>query len=61
MFVQVTDITERKRMEDLLFEEKERMRLTLSPLAMPWCAADAQGQGHLPEPRGPAPDRLAGV
>lgn len=32
IFVQLTDITERKRMEDELFQEKERMRLTLQSI-----------------------------
>src|SRR5690606_10498817 len=32
IFVQVTDITERKRMENELFDEKERVRLTLESM-----------------------------
>lgn len=43
IFVQVTDITERKRMEDALFEEKERMRLTLKSIGDAVVCTDAQG------------------
>ncbi|MDF1482664.1 diguanylate cyclase domain-containing protein [Extensimonas sp. H3M7-6] len=43
-FVQMTDITERKRMEDELFEEKERMRLTLQAIADAVVCTDAQGR-----------------
>ena len=44
IFVQVTDITERKRMEDALFDEKERMRLTLRAMGDAVVCTDAQGQ-----------------
>ncbi len=44
IFVQMTDITERKRMEDALFEEKERMRLTLKAIGDAVVCTDAQGQ-----------------
>jgi diguanylate cyclase (GGDEF)-like protein/PAS domain S-box-containing protein len=44
IFVQVTDITERKRMEDALFDEKERMRLTLRAIGDAVVCADAQGR-----------------
>ncbi|WP_342720592.1 diguanylate cyclase [Acidovorax sp. FHTAMBA] len=43
IFVQVTDITERKRMEDALFDEKERMRLTLRAMGDAVVCTDAQG------------------
>lgn len=43
IFVQVTDITERKRMEDALFDEKERMRLTLRAIGDAVICSDAQG------------------
>jgi len=43
IFVQVTDITERKRMEDALFEEKERMHLTLKSIGDAVVCTDAQG------------------
>jgi len=43
IFVQVTDITERKRMEEALFEEKERMRLTLKSIGDAVVCTDAQG------------------
>jgi diguanylate cyclase (GGDEF)-like protein/PAS domain S-box-containing protein len=43
IFVQVTDITERKRMEDALFDEKERMRLTLKSIGDAVVCTDAQG------------------
>lgn len=43
IFVQVTDITERKRMEDELFDEKERVRLTLQSIGDAVVCADAQG------------------
>jgi diguanylate cyclase (GGDEF)-like protein/PAS domain S-box-containing protein len=43
IFVQVTDITERKRMEEALFEEKERMRLTLRSIGDAVVCTDAQG------------------
>ena len=43
IFVQVTDITERKRMEDALFDEKERMRLTLRAMGDAVICTDAQG------------------
>lgn len=43
IFVQVTDITERKRMEDELFSEKERMRLTLQSIGDAVICTDAGG------------------
>jgi diguanylate cyclase (GGDEF)-like protein/PAS domain S-box-containing protein len=43
IFVQVTDITERKRMEEALFDEKERMRLTLKSIGDAVVCTDAQG------------------
>ena len=43
IFVQVTDISERKRMEDALFEEKERMRLTLRSIGDAVVCTDAHG------------------
>ena len=43
VFVQITDITERKRMEQALFEEKERMRLTLQSIGDAVLCTDAQG------------------
>ena len=42
VFVQITDITERKRMEQTLFEEKERMRLTLQSIGDAVLCTDAQ-------------------
>lgn len=42
IFVQTTDITERKRMEDELFDEKERMRLTLQSIGDAVICTDAQ-------------------
>ncbi len=44
IFVQMTDITERKRMEDELFQEKERMRLTLQSIGDAVLCTDAQGR-----------------
>jgi PAS domain-containing protein len=44
LFVQATDISERKRMEDLLFEEKELMRLTLQSIGDAVVCCDADGQ-----------------
>ena len=44
IFVQVTDITERKRMEDELFREKERMRLTLHSIGDAVICTDAEGR-----------------
>jgi diguanylate cyclase len=44
LFVQVTDITERKRMEDELFDEKERVRLTLQSIGDAVVCSDAQGR-----------------
>ena len=44
IFVQVTDITERKRIEDALFDEKERMRLTLKSIGDAVVCTDAQGR-----------------
>lgn len=43
IFVQVTDISERKRMEDELFDEKERARLTLQAIGDAVVCSDAQG------------------
>ncbi|MGD9773134.1 diguanylate cyclase domain-containing protein [Diaphorobacter sp.] len=43
IFVQVTDITDRKRMEDQLFEEKERERLTLQSIGDAVICTDARG------------------
>ncbi len=42
IFVQITDITERNRMEQALFEEKERMRLTLQSIGDAVLCTDAQ-------------------
>ena len=42
-FAQMTDITERKRMEDELFSEKERMRLTLQSIGDAVICTDAGG------------------
>lgn len=42
VFVQITDITERKHMENELFEEKERMRLTLQSIGDAVLCTDAQ-------------------
>lgn len=42
-FVQIDDLTERKRMEDLLFEEKELVRLTLQAIGDAVICTDAQG------------------
>jgi len=44
MFAQMTDITERKRMEEELFSEKERMRLTLQSIGDAVLCTDAQGR-----------------
>ena len=43
IFVQETDISERKRMEDELFDEKERVRLTLQSIGDAVICADARG------------------
>lgn len=43
IFVQVTDISERKRMEEELFEEKERARLTLQAIGDAVICADVGG------------------
>ena len=43
-FVQATDITERKRMEEELFDEKERARLTLQAIGDAVICTDAQGR-----------------
>lgn len=43
LFVQLTDITERRRVESELFEEKERMHLTLQSIADAVVCTDAQG------------------
>ncbi|MBW7832549.1 MAG: diguanylate cyclase [Simplicispira suum] len=42
-FVQITDITARKRMEQELFQEKELMRLTLQSIGDAVVCTDAQG------------------
>jgi diguanylate cyclase (GGDEF)-like protein/PAS domain S-box-containing protein len=42
-FVQATDISERKRMEEELFDEKERARLTLQSIGDAVVCTDAQG------------------
>ena len=44
MFAQMTDITERKLMEEELFSEKERMRLTLQSIGDAVLCTDAQGR-----------------
>ena len=43
IFVQMTDISERKRMENELFQEKELMRLTLHSIGDAVICTDAQG------------------
>lgn len=43
VFVQVTDITDRKRMEDELFEEKELVRLTLQSIGDAVVCVDERG------------------
>ncbi len=43
IFAQATDISERKRMEDELFDEKERVRLTLQSIGDAVVCSDAQG------------------
>ncbi|MBT9513911.1 MAG: diguanylate cyclase [Acidovorax sp.] len=43
IFVQTTDISERKRMEDELFDEKERVRLTLQSIGDAVVCSDARG------------------
>ena len=43
IFVQITDISERKRMADELFEEKERARLTLQAIGDAVVCTDANG------------------
>ncbi|WP_369818246.1 diguanylate cyclase domain-containing protein [Acidovorax sp. Root219] len=43
VFLQTTDITDRKRMEEQLFEEKERIRLTLQSIGDAVICTDAQG------------------
>ncbi|MDA8447312.1 diguanylate cyclase domain-containing protein [Paracidovorax valerianellae] len=44
IFVQIDDLTDRKRMEDLLFEEKELIRLTLQSIGDAVICTDAEGQ-----------------
>ena len=44
VFVQATEITDRKRMENALFEEKERMRLTLASIGEAVLCTDAQAR-----------------
>lgn len=61
LFVEVTDITERKRMENELFDEK---RARAPDAASHWRRSGLLGrEGHsdLPQPRGRAPDGLAGL
>jgi diguanylate cyclase (GGDEF)-like protein/PAS domain S-box-containing protein len=43
VFSQTTDISDRKRMEEQLFEEKERIRLTLQSIGDAVICTDAQG------------------
>lgn len=43
IFVQIDDLTDRKRMEDLLFEEKELIRLTLQSIGDAVICTDAEG------------------
>ena len=43
IFMQTTDISERKRMEDELFDEKERVRLTLQSIGDAVVCSDAKG------------------
>lgn len=43
IFVRVTDIAEHKRMEDALFEEKERMHLTLKAIGNAVMCIDLDG------------------
>ena len=51
IFVQMTDITERKRMEDELFQEKELMRLTLQSIGDAVVSAPMPRPRHLPQPQ----------
>ncbi len=44
VFMQLTDITDRKMMEDELFEDKERMRLTLQSIGDAVICTDARGR-----------------
>ncbi|GKT21533.1 diguanylate cyclase [Acidovorax sp. SUPP3334] len=44
IFVQIDDLTDRKRMEDLLFEEKELIRLTLQSIGDAVICTDAEGR-----------------
>ena len=41
--LQIDDLTERKRMEDVLFEEKELIRLTLQSIGDAVLCTDAAG------------------
>jgi len=47
----MTDISERKRMENELFQEKELMRLTLHSIGDAVICTDAQGPCHLSRTR----------
>lgn len=44
VFVQATDITDRKTAEDLLFEEKERIRVTLASIGDAVISTDGEGR-----------------
>ena len=57
VFVQITDITERKRMENELFEEKELMRLTLQSIGDAVLCTDAHASVTYINP---AAERLTG-
>lgn len=57
IFVQTTDISERKRMEDELFDEKERVRLTLQSIGDAVVCSDARGSVTY---LNPAAERLTG-
>lgn len=57
VFMQTTDISERKRMEDELFDEKERARLTLQSIGDAVVCSDARGYVTY---LNPAAERLTG-